>query len=451
MIPTVAIIGHPNVGKSSIFNSLVRCPAPYGAGRGQNAITDKMPGSTRDRIYKDCRWKDRFFRLVDTGGVDLTLRLRSGLTASDRLSAKVKKQIAKAIEEADLILFVCDTKKGILPQDEEIADMLRKADRKVLLVANKSDNEKLIEASVEFYRFGFEQVLPTSATQGEGLKALLDAIAGIVRESGPVSEKKLIKVAIVGRQNVGKSSFLNAVLEEERVIVDEEPGTTRDAIDTYFQKDGLEYLLIDTAGIRHKLKKSAEPADMYGIERSKNAIKRADVALVLIDGFQGILFEDLRIFDLVKKERKPTVIAVNKWDAVDEQISQEQYLSAILKKAPFLNYAPICFVSSKTSMNLDKALDLINLVFSNSFIRIATKNLNQAMGEMQKIHHPSSIGGKRPKLKYIVQTETRPTKFLIFCDKPALLKRDYIAFIENGLRERFKLIGIPITISLREK
>lgn len=434
MIPTVAIIGRPNVGKSSIFNMLTRA---------HSAITDKASGSTRDRIYKDCEWKNKSFRLVDTGGIEQA--------ASNRLSAKVKEQIAKAIEEADLILFACDTKKGILPQDEEIANMLRKADKKVLLVANKSDNEKLREASVEFYRFGFEKVLPASSTQGQGLKEILDAVTGIIKESGPVSEKELIKVAIVGRPNVGKSSFLNAVLEDERVIVDEEPGTTRDAIDTYFQKGGLEYLLIDTAGIRHKLKKSTELIDIYGIERSKNAIKRADVTLILIDGFQGIFFEDLRIFDLVKKEHKPTVIAVNKWDAVDEQISQKQYLSAILKRAPFLNYAPICFISSKTGMNLDKALDLINLVFSNSFTRISTKNLNEALGELQKIHHPSSIGGKRTKLKYIVQTGTRPTKFLIFCDKPALLKRDYIAFIENELRERFELIGIPIIISQREK
>lgn len=431
-LPTVAIIGRPNVGKSSLFNRILG---------ERKAIVEPVSGTTRDRLHATCQWSGKVFRLIDTGGFILA--------PIQKISKMVVSQVRCAIEEADQLLFVCDVTSGIVPMDQEIASVLRKSNKPTNLAVNKADNNSSAQAAVDFYQLGLGTPFAVSALHGLGIGELLDGITMSLEPQEYVSEKTLIKIAIVGRPNVGKSSFLNCILQEERVIVDESPGTTRDAIDTLFSKDGIDYLLIDTAGIRHK-RKLKEPVALYGISRARQSIKRSDLCLVLIDGFEGPTADDLKIFDLVFKQGKGCIVIVNKWDLV-KGVEREDYEQALKNRAPFINFAPVFFTSALTGMGVFETVELVQKIAKNCSATIKTPVLNEELNRFQRTRPIPARSAKRPRLYYITQTRNKPPTFLIFARYTKLIRLEYVRYIENRLRERFDLEGTPIRIEFREK
>ena len=433
-LPVVAIIGRPNVGKSMLFNRLL--------GR-RKAIVDKASGITRDRLYVDLTWRGETFRLVDTGGVDLSSR--------DKISQLVRNQVMIAIKEAGVILFTCDGTNGVTALDEDITSWLRKSAKTIFLVVNKVDNENLLSNTLDFYQLGLNKLYPISAMHGLGIGELLDEIVAHIG-GGEVSKEpqtELIKIAIVGRPNVGKSSFLNALLKEERVITDSLPGTTRDSIDTYFKRDNKSYILIDTAGIRH-LRKLKSAVDVYSVSRAKEAIRRSDVALVLIDAPEGIRRDDLRILTFVINQDKGFILVVNKWDKVSK-MSIEKYKNTIKSRANFIGFAPTIFTSSLKGTNVLETIDLVEEVVENSTRRITTPRLNKVLKDALSYKPPPTHKGKRPKLYYITQSSIKPPGFLIFATNAGFVKKEYVSYIENKLRKNFNLSGTPIQIKFREK
>jgi GTP-binding protein len=428
----VAIVGRPNVGKSSLFNRLI--------GR-RKAIVDAASGVTRDRLYAQVEWHGKRFQLVDTGGIEFS--------KSNRIALHVRRQVEKAIEEAHAVIFVCDAKDGLAPLDESIGDLLRRSNKPTFLVINKTDNEKIGASSGEFYRLGLGEPLGVSALHGKGTDDLLDRIADEMPETEFLPPGESVRVAIVGRPNVGKSSFLNCLLKEERVIVDDTPGTTRDAIDTHFSRDGRDYVLIDTAGIKHK-RKIKDVVEMFGFTRTRDAIVRCDIALLLVDAVCGITSEDVRILGWVLDEGKGCIVVVNKWDRV-KGVTMEDSERSLRGRAAFSGFIPVVFTSALTGRNVLRVIDMADAVAKNLDVKIRTAELNEFVSEIQLAKPAPMHAGKRFKLYYVTQTGTKPPTFTAFVSHPEIVHADYTRYIENRLRERFGLSGVPVRMVYRKK
>lgn len=431
-LPKIALVGRPNVGKSRLFNRI--------AGK-RKAIVESVAGTTRDRIYKDIKWKEKYFTLIDTGGLDLS--------APEGIKMLAKKQTQIAIDEADILVLVCDLTQGITPLDQEIATLLRKTNKKTVLAVNKVDTASLEPEAFEFYSLGLGQPLAVSAIHGNGVEELLKNITDEIAFVGIEKQKQAIRVAITGRPNVGKSSFLNCILKEERAVVDEHPGTTRDSIDTYFEKANSAYILIDTAGIRHK-KKVKEVVEYFGFARAKESIRRSDVCLILIDAQEGLVSDDLSLISYIQQEGRGMILVANKWDMVQD-VTESDYKEYLRRRANFLNNIPIIFTSSLTGQNVIKSLGLVCNVEKNSRHTIDTKSLNQILRTISKRTPPPVREGKRPRLGYISQIGVKPPTFIIFSTMPKQIPQGYLNFVENKIRKGFNFEGVPLKIILKKK
>ncbi len=434
--PMVAIIGKPNVGKSTFFNYIV----------GQRlSIVEDIPGVTRDRIYADSNWRGRNFTLIDTGGIEPK--------SDDVIQSGMREQANIAINIADVILFITDIKQGVTASDEEIAIMLRKSKKPIVLVCNKADNFGQDDPALyEFYNLGIGKPYPVSSTNALGIGDVLDAIYEHFPESDELdNEDEIINVAIIGKPNVGKSSLVNKILGENRVIVSNIAGTTRDAIDSYFENETGKYNFIDTAGIRRKSKVN-ENIEKYSVMRSLLAIERSDVCLMLIDASEGVTDQDAKIAGEAHEAGKGVIIVVNKWDEVEKETGTlEKYKKEVYNRLSYLTYAPIIFISAKTGQRVDKLFALIKKVANNNAMRIPTATLNQVINEAIAIVQPPSDKGKRLKILYATQAQTKPPTFIIFVNNKELFHFSYERYLINQIRNNFDLEGTPIRIISREK
>lgn len=435
--PLVAIVGRPNVGKSMLFNKLT----------GQRtSIVEDTPGVTRDRIYGDCEWCGRHFSLVDTGGIEPD-------TDSDMLKF-MRRQAEIGIELADAIIMVADVRSGVTAADQDVATMLRKSGKPVALAVNKCDSIGLVNADAfEFYSLGIGDLFETSAVHGHGTGDLLDWVLESIPENDEEEEDSdVIKVAIVGKPNVGKSSLLNRILGEERVIVSNVAGTTRDAIDSYFENETGKYCFIDTAGMRRKSKVD-DAIEKYSNMRSISAIERADVCLILIDANDGVTEQDTKIAGLVHEAGKAAIIVVNKWDAVeDKETNTMRDMEAKVRQGlSYMLYAPVLFISALTGSRVDKLFQLIQDVHAQNTMRITTGALNSVLADATARVQPPTDKGRRLKIYYMTQASSKPPHFVIFCNDARLFHFSYQRYLENQIREVFGLQGTPIRITIRQK
>jgi GTP-binding protein len=425
LLGTVAIVGFPNVGKSTLVNRLTESRA---------AVVHETPGVTRDRKELVCEWSGKRFLLIDTGGVDIAGR--------DELTRSVAEQAKAAVAEADLVVFLTDARAGITPGDEELADILRTARKPVLLVANKIDDPDQDALAFEFHRLGLGEPMPLSAAHGHGTGDLLDTIvARLPGRPRPAVTEEAIRVAILGRPNVGKSSLLNALLGQERVIVSDVPGTTRDAIDTVLRRGDREYVLVDTAGLRRK-RRQRQGIEYYSELRALAAAERADIALVLVDASEGLVDQDLAVADAARKAQCATIVVLAKWDIA--QVELEDVRARIrdrLRQRP-----PVLTVSAKTGRGIARLLDRVERQFEKYASRIPTAELNRFLAELREAREAPARRGKRLNLLYGTQVRVRPPRFRFFVNDPGLVTRDYGYWVENTLRDRFGLDGIPVTI-----
>ena len=422
---TVAIVGFPNVGKSTLVNRLTAT---------RTAVVHETPGVTRDRKELLCEWAGTTFRLIDTGGVDREDRGPFG--------PQVASQAREAIEEADLVLLVVDAVAGATPGDEELAEILRASRRSVLVVANKLDDPRRDADALEFHRLGLGDPFPISAVHGHGTGDLLDEVVRRLPGSDerPVGEEA-VRVAILGRPNVGKSSLLNALVGRERVIVSEVPGTTRDAIDTVLERGETTFVLVDTAGLRRK-RRQRQGIEYFSELRALEAAERADVALVLVDASEGVVEQDLSVADVARKASCATLVVLSKWDVTELRIDEVRpQLTPRLRQRP-----PIIAVSSRTGRGLERLLDTVEDLFTRYAGRIATAELNRTLGELREARQPPGRGGRRLKLLYGTQVTSRPPRFRLFVNDRRLVTRDYGYWLENELRRRFGLDGVPLSI-----
>jgi GTP-binding protein len=422
---TVAIVGFPNVGKSTLVNRLTET---------RTAVVHELPGVTRDRKELLCDWSGTHFRLIDTGGVD---RADTG-----PFGPQVAAQARQAVEEADLVLLVVDAQVGVTPGDEELAEILRASRRPVLVVANKLDDPRRDLEALEFHRLGLGDPIPISALHGHGTGDLLDEVVARLPGRGerPVGEEA-IKVAILGRPNVGKSSLLNALLGRERVIVSDVPGTTRDAIDTVLRRGDTTFVLVDTAGLRRK-RKQRQGVEFYSELRALEAAERADVALVLVDASEGIVEQDVAVADVARRAQCATIVVLSKWDATELRIEDARpELLRRLRQRP-----PVIAVSAHTGRGLERLLDLVEDLFSRYAARIPTAELNRALAELREARQPPGRRGRRLNLMYGAQVSSRPPRFRLFVSDRGLVTRDYGYWVENELRRRFRLEGVPVSI-----
>ena len=438
--PLVAIVGRPNVGKSTFFNKI--------SGH-RIAIVEDIPGVTRDRIYADVEWTNRKFTLIDTGGIDPK--------SEDVLLSQMRHQAEIAMEMADVICFFTDARAGLTPDDEEVANMLRKTHKPVILAVNKMDHAGLNDVIYEFYALGLGDPIGISATNMLGLGDLLDEI---VKNLPPKSEAEedddenhVIQLAVVGRPNVGKSSLVNRLLGQERTMVSNIPGTTRDAIDTQFTgPDGTEYNIIDTAGIRRKRAIEDESLERYSVLRSIAAIKRCDVALLLIDAQEGVTEQDARIAGMVHEEGKAVVVIVNKWDALEKETGTlEKYKKQVIEDLKFMDYAPVLFISALTGQRNQNVLPEVNKAWEQASRRVGTGALNDVLGDAQMALQPPTIAGRKLKIYYGTQASICPPTFALFINSEELMHFSYERYLENCLRKAFGFEGTPIRFSLREK
>ena len=434
--PMVAIIGKPNVGKSTFFNYIV----------GQRlSIVEDTPGVTRDRIYADSNWRGRSFTLIDTGGIEPELE--------DEIHIGMREQANIAINLADVIIFITDIKQGVTASDQEIATMLRKSKKPIVLVCNKADNfGEAVPELYEFYNLGIGDPYPVSSTNALGIGDVLDAIYEHFPEQEENEQNaEIINVAIIGKPNVGKSSLVNKILGDNRVIVSNVAGTTRDAIDSYFENDTGKYNFIDTAGIRRKSKVN-ENIEKYSVMRSILAVERADVCLVLIDATEGVTEQDAKIAGEAHEAGKAIILVVNKWDEYAKETGTlEKYKKEVYNKLSYLSYAPIIFISAKTGQRVDKLFNLIKKVANNNAMRISTATLNQVINEAIATVQPPSDKGKRLKILYATQAQTKPPTFIIFVNNKELFHFSYERYLVNQIRSNFDLEGTPIRIISREK
>ena len=434
--PIVAIIGRPNVGKSTFFN--------YLAGN-RISIVEDTPGVTRDRVYAETNWRGRNFTLIDTGGIEPE--------SEDIILSQMREQANLAIEVADVIIFLTDIRQGVTSADHEITLMLRKSNKPIILVCNKADNyEKDKENIYEFYNLGIGEPHAISSTNAIGIGDVLDAVyEHLPPKDSDEEDEDYIRVAVIGKPNVGKSSLINKILGENRTIVSDIAGTTRDAIDSYFENDKGKYILIDTAGIRKKSKVN-ERIEKYSVMRSLLAIERADVCLMLIDANEGVTEQDTKIAGEAHEAGKGIIIVVNKWDEIEKETGTlEKYKKEIYNKLAYLSYAPIIFISAKTGQRVEKLFDMINEVAKQNALRVSTSVLNQVINEAIAIVQPPTDKGKRLKILYGTQASTKPPTFVIFVNNKDLFHFSYERYLVNQIRKEFGLRGTPIRILVREK
>lgn len=445
--PKIAIIGRPNVGKSSIFNRILK---------RRKAIVEQTSGVTRDRLYARIEWGGINFILIDTGGIVPNPK--------EKIAHLVYKQSQEAIDEADAVIFVCEVSPGVTYQDEHIASLLKKIDKKAFLAVNKIDDVKLQSDAFEFYKLSLGKPYPISALHNKGFEELNQDIIGYISgikkyqakedlAPGPLKEQSLltpaIKIAVVGRPNVGKSSFINCLINQERLLVDETPGTTRDSVDIHIKRDKEPLVMVDTAGIRHK-KKIKEVVEIFSLARAKQSIRRCDVALMMMEATAGLLRDDIAVIDYIIREGKNCVLLVNKRDLV-EGLNIEDYKKTLRNRYKPLEWIPIIFTSCKQRSNIIKAVDIACEIAKKSRLNIPTVSLNELFKELQRFKAHPAYGKARPKIYYATQIATAPPTLLLFVTEPKHIKKEYLRFIEHRLRRRFGLNGIPLVLQLRAK
>ena len=434
--PVVAIVGRPNVGKSTLFNVL--------AGEMISIVKD-TPGVTRDRIYADVTWLDKEFTMIDTGGIEPE--------SKDIILSQMREQAQIAIDTADVIIFITDVRQGLVDADSKVADMLRRSGKPVVLAVNKVDNfDKFMPDVYEFYNLGIGDPVPVSAASRLGIGDMLDAvIAHFPEHAGEEEEDSRPRVAIVGKPNVGKSSIINKLTGKQRVIVSDVAGTTRDAIDTNVKYNGKDYVFIDTAGLRRK-SKIKEELERYSIIRTVTAVERADVVLVVIDATEGVTEQDAKIAGIAHERGKGIIIVVNKWDAIEKNDkTMREYENNVRRVLSFMPYAEIMYVSAETGQRLNKLYDMIDMVIENQTLRVATGVLNEIMTEAVAMQQPPSDKGKRLKLYYITQVAVKPPSFVIFVNNKELMHFSYTRYLENKIREAFGFRGTALKFFIRER
>ncbi len=432
----VAIVGRPNVGKSTLFN--------YLTGK-RISIVEDTPGVTRDRIYAEVEWRNRKFTLIDTGGIEPY--------TEDTIMQQMKRQAEMAIETANVIIFMVDGKEGMTASDKEVATMLRKTSKPVILVVNKVDNIGEPPPEIyEFYNLGMGEIFPISSAHGLGIGELLDEIYKYFPEEDTEEyDENIIKVAVIGKPNAGKSSLINRILGEERVIVSDIPGTTRDAIDTYVEHGNDKYVFIDTAGIRRK-SKIKENIERYSVVRSWAAVDRADVCIIMIDAVDGVTEQDAKIAGYAHEQGKASIIAVNKWDLIEKETgTSEEFVRTIHEKLSFMLYAPVIFISAKTGKRVNRIFQLIKHVAEQASFRISTGMLNDILNESVAMVQPPSDKGRRLKIYYMTQASVKPPTFVVFVNNAELMHYSYERYLENQLRKSFGFEGTPIRFIYREK
>lgn len=435
-LPIVAVVGRPNVGKSTLFNKLV--------GKRLSIVED-TPGVTRDRIYSKCEWRNREFMIVDTGGIEPA--------SDDVILAQMRRQAQVAIEKADVIVFLTDMRCGVTADDYEVASMLQKSGKPVILAVNKCDG--IGEPPPEFYEFynlGMGDPFPVSALHGHGSGDLLDEIFKYFpSEDEPEYDEEYIKVAVIGKPNVGKSSLINRIAGEERAIVSDIAGTTRDATDTIIENEDGKYVFIDTAGIRRK-SRITEKIEHYSVLRAYMAVDRADVCVIVIDALVGFTDQDSKVAGYAHEQGKACIVAVNKWDAVDKSTgTMEEYTNDLKEKFSFMSYVPFIFISAKTGQRVDKLFELINSVNSQNCMRITTGMLNDVLSYATTRVQPPSDKGRRLKIYYMTQASVRPPTFVVFVNRADLFHFSYQRYIENQIRQTFGLTGTPVRFVIRER
>lgn len=434
--PTVAIVGKPNVGKSTFFNYLIG---------ERKSIVEDTPGVTRDRVYGETNWRGRKFTLIDTGGIEEKTQ--------DVIASQMRIQAEIAIELSDVVVFMTDVTTGITPIDKEITLMLKRAKKKVILVCNKVDDFKKFENDVyEFYNLGFGTPNPVSSANAKGIGDVLDKIyEELPEETADEQDDDKIKVAVIGKPNVGKSSLINKILGENRLIVSNIAGTTRDAIDSEFENQYGKYMFIDTAGLRRH-SKVEENIEKYSVLRTSLAVERADVCILMIDANEGVTEQDTKIAGLAHESGKGVIIAINKWDEYEkENGTLEQYTKDVYNKLAYLSYAPIIFISAKTGQRVEKIFNLINEVANNNAFRISTSNLNELLAEAVAMVQPPTDKGRRLKIFYMTQVGTKPPTFAVFVNSKKLFHFSYERYLVNKLREEYGFKGTPIRMLVREK
>lgn len=434
--PIVAIVGRPNVGKSTLFNAL--------AGEMISIVKD-TPGVTRDRIYADVTWLNYSFTMIDTGGIEPDTK--------DIILAQMREQAEIAIATADVIIFLVDVKQGLIDADAKVADMLRRSKKPIILAVNKVDSFKKYEADVyEFYNLGIGEPFPISSAGKLGFGELLDEVVSHFSEEEEEEEKEeKPKVAIIGKPNVGKSSIINKILGENRVIVSDVAGTTRDAIDTPVIKDGKEYIFIDTAGLRRK-SKIKEELERYSVIRAVSAVERADIVVLVIDATEGVTEQDAKIAGIAHERGKGVIVAVNKWDAIEkDDRTMKKYEDEVRRVLSYMPYAEIMYVSAQTGQRLVKLYDMIDMVIENQTLRVATGVLNEIVMEAVAMQQPPSDKGKRLKIYYATQVSVKPPTFVIFVNDRELMHFSYIRYLENKIREAFGFRGTSLKFFIRER
>ena len=435
--PLVAVVGRPNVGKSTFFNKI--------AGR-RIAIVEDTPGVTRDRVCADVEWLGRTFTLVDTGGIDPR--------SDDPLRIQMRRQAGIAMDMADVILFFVDGRQGLTADDEDVADLLRRTSRPVLLVVNKADTLALAENRYDFYALGMGEPIAISSTNMMGLGDLLDESLRLLpaQDTPQQDEAPAIHIAVVGRPNVGKSTLVNRLLGQERVMVSDIPGTTRDAVDVPFEQDGQRYNLIDTAGIRRRRAIEDASLERYSVVRSFAAIRRCDVAVILVDARQGVTEQDAKIAGFVHEEGRAAVIVVNKWDAVEKETGTlEAMRREVLAQLKFMDYAPVLFISALTGLRAQRVLEQVQAVYAQATRRITTGVLNDVLADAQLAQQPPLCGGRRLKIYYATQQSVQPPTFVLFVNDETLMHFAYERYLENQFRKAFGFAGTPIRFILRER
>jgi len=430
-LPTVALVGRPNVGKSTLFNRLVGSKV---------SIIEDTPGVTRDRIYSEVSYKNYRFHLIDTGGIDVSQEL---------FNDEIKVQAEIAIEEADVVVFIVDGKEGITENDKVVRDMLRKSGKKVIVAVNKTDSKDSLEHQYDFYELGFDYYIPISAEHNTGIYELLDEITRDFREYEDSVEDTRLKFSVIGRPNVGKSSLINALLNEERVIVSNNAGTTRDAIDTVMKYNGEEFVLIDTAGMRKK-GKVFEAVEKYSLLRSLKAIDRSDLCLLVISAEEGIIEHDKHIASYALEKGKGLIIVVNKWDTV-ENANTKEYEKIVRSEFQFLSYAPIVYLSALTKKRIHTLMPEVLKVSENIKREVKTSVLNEVITDAYTLNLPPSYKGKRLKIYFVNQSGTKPPKFTFHVNNKGLVHFSYERYLENKLRENFDFEGTPIVIQFKNR
>ncbi len=436
MKPVVAVVGRPNVGKSTLFNRIA------GA---RIAIVEDTPGVTRDRIYADAEWLNRGFTLIDTGGIEPR--------AQDEIMQQMQRQAELAVETADVIVFMVDGREGFVSADMEVANILRRSGKPIVLAVNKVDNAQLEDNRFDFYQLAVGDPVTISAQQGLGIGDLLDAVAAHFPDrDAEEQDSETVRIAVIGKPNAGKSSLVNAMLREERAIVSDVPGTTRDAIDTPFTHERRDYVLVDTAGIRRKRSIDPRSIERYSVVRALTAVRRCDVALIMVDAAEGLTEQDVKIAGYVHEEGRASVLVVNKWDLVAKDThTLHKYEKKLMADLAFMPYVKTLFISAKTGQRVHRVLGLVDEAYEQYTRRISTGLLNDMLGEAIMLNEPPTDGGRRLKIYYATQVSIKPPTFVIFVNQPDLMHFSYQRYLENYLRKTFGFDGTPVRFILRQR